>query len=116
MNHPNRVFSITEVPDLKILAIQMFHDSLSICSGYQLDEFLFLNDSFSEDGKQEFAVLKINDGELIQIETITFLNWSFSYRLLELALTAAMDSKLNMGSYNELRLEDISEHHCDLCA
>jgi hypothetical protein len=115
MIHTDRAFGITEVSDVKTLANQLFHYTWTGCTGYQLGEYLFLNDSFSEDGKQEFAVLKIDDGELIQIETITISCTKLTERLLELALTIAMDSHLNMGAYNELKLEDISEHQCDIC-
>jgi hypothetical protein len=115
MIHTDRVFGITEVPDVKTLANQLFHYTCTRCSGYQLGEYLFLNDSFSEDSKQEFAVFRITELDYIKIESITISCRNFTEHHLELALTVAMESKLNMGTYG-LKLELAECHQCDLCA
>jgi hypothetical protein len=115
MKHPNRAYGVTEVPDLKTLANNLFHYSWSRCTGYQLGNYLFLNDSLSNDGVQEVAVFKQIELDCIQIETITISNWQFNEYHLELVLIAAMESENNMGVYNHLKLSDISEQLCDLC-
>jgi len=114
MIHTDRVFGVKTVYDIKTLANQLFHYTWTGCTGYRLDEYLFLNDSFSPDGSQEFAVFRKSDGKFIQIESITIVNWRFSENHLEDVLTQAMQSQLSMGSY-ELLLEDVSEHRCHLC-
>ena len=114
MIHTDRVFGVVEIPDIKTLANQLFHYTWTGCTGYQLDEYLFLNDSFSPDGAQEFAVFRKSDGKFIQIESITIASWSFSESHLEDVLTRAMQSQLSVGSY-ELLLEDTEIHRCQLC-
>ena len=115
MIHHDRVYGVEDVRDVKTLANKLFHYTWTGCTGYQLGEYLFLNDSFDLNGIQEFAVLKIEDGELIHIETIAISNWSFKEHHLELVLIAAMESKKNRGAYNDLQLEDAKGHKCDLC-
>jgi hypothetical protein len=114
MIHTNRIFCVEEIPDIETLANQLFHYTWTGCTGYQLDEYLFLNDSFSPDGAQEFAVFRKSDGKFIQIESITIFSWSFSENHLEDVLTQAMQSQLSIGSY-ELQLEDAEIHRCHLC-
>ena len=44
------------------------------CDAFELSGYLFLNDSTSADGAQEFAAMKREgtDGSMVQIESITF--------------------------------------------
>jgi hypothetical protein len=115
MVHHDRIYGVTEVPDVKTLANQLFHYTWTGCTGYQLCQYLFLNDSFSEDSKQEFAVFRITELDYIKIKSITISCRNFTEHHLEMALNAAMESKLNMGMYG-LKLESAEEHQCDLCA
>jgi hypothetical protein len=114
MIHTKRVFGVQKIPDIKTLANQLFHYTWTGCTGYQLGDYLFLNDSFSPDGAQEFAVHRISDDKFFQIESITIVNWSFSEKYLEELLSKAMESRLIIGSY-ELQLEDAELHRCHLC-
>ena len=114
MIHTNRVFGVKTILDIKTLANEMYHYTWTGCTGYRLSEYLFLNDSFSPDGAQEFAVYRISDGKFIQIESITIFSWSFSENHLEDVLTQAMQSQLNMGVY-KLQIEDAEIHRCNLC-
>ena len=112
--HTNRVFGVKTVYGIKTLANQLFHYTWTGCTGYRLDEYLFLNDSFSPDGAQEFAVFRIIDGKSIQVESITIVSWHFNENHLEAVLTQAMQSQLNMGVY-KLQMEDAEIHQCNLC-
>ena len=114
MIHTDRVFGVVEIPDIETLANQLFHYTWTGCTGYQLDDFLFLNDSFSPDGAQEFAVFLITDLDYVQIESITIPNKPFSEKHLEEVLSKAMQSRLNIRFY-ELLLEDAEIHRCHLC-
>jgi hypothetical protein len=89
MIHTNRVFGVKTVHCIQTLAYELFHHTWSGCTGYHLDEYLFLNDSFSPDGAQEFAVYRISDGQFTQIESIT-VSWSFNEIHLERTLSEAM--------------------------
>lgn len=40
------------------------------CTGFQLGNYLFLNDSFSPDGAQEYGIIDLKTG--LQVESITF--------------------------------------------
>ena len=114
MIHTDRVFCMKEVSDIETLANQLFHYTWTGCTGCRLDDYLFLNDSFSPDGAQEFAVFRKYDGKFNQIESITIVNWRFSENHLEDVLTQAMQSQLNMGVY-KLQIEDAEIHKCHLC-
>jgi hypothetical protein len=112
MIHIDRVFGVQYVSDIKTLANQLFHYTWTGCTGYQLNEYLFLNDSFTPFGAQEFAVFRITDLDYIQIESITV--WNSNEEHLEGILSQSMQSKMNLGTY-QLKLEDVLEHCCNLC-
>jgi hypothetical protein len=79
--HASRVYSQTVIADqvseaaIAELARKLTAYSWTLCSGFRLGSFVFLNDSFSEDGAQEYAVFEAapNDDETnTQIESVTF--------------------------------------------
>jgi hypothetical protein len=99
MIHTSRVFGVKEVSGIKTLANEMFHYTWTGCTGFHLDDYLFLNDSISPDGAQEFAVFRKSDSKFIQIESITIFSWSFSEKHLEDVLTQAMQSQLGVNQH-----------------
>ena len=68
MIHDKRVFMVNEVATVAELAENVTQHTWTLCTAFQLGDLFFLNDSFSEDGAQEYAVVR--DGR--QIESITF--------------------------------------------
>jgi hypothetical protein len=112
MIHTDRVFGVQYVSTIKTFTNQLFHCTCKCCTGYQLHDYLFLNDSLTPFGAQEFAVFRITDRDYIQIASIII--WTFNEGHLEDILSQSMKSRMNMGTY-KLKLEDISEHHCYLC-
>jgi len=56
MYHSDRIFGIQQVSDVKSLANKLYDDVWNECVGFQIGEYLFLNDSFSTEGVQEYAV------------------------------------------------------------
>ena len=75
MIHANRVFQIVEeMTDIASLAESLTQHTWTLCTAFRLVTppdavpLLFLNDSFSENGAQEYAVIR--NGR--QVESITF--------------------------------------------
>ena len=78
MFHKNRLWSIGPVQTPEELAQKLSDGrTWTLCTGFFVeghDNYLFLNDSLSEDGAGEWAVVKakVGDTEGTQIESITF--------------------------------------------
>lgn len=70
MIHAKRPFSITDMATAEGLAEKLTKHSWTLCTGFRFGGHLFLNDSFSEDGAVEYAVIRESDG--VQVESITF--------------------------------------------
>ena len=70
MIHESRRFHLVVVDSVGQLVDDFKKYTWTLCTGFSLQGFLFLNDSFSEDGAQEYAVVR--DGQ--QIESIT-VSW-----------------------------------------
>lgn len=79
MNHKRR-FSVTDRYSLEEVADKLAEMSWCLCNGFLVDGLLLLNDAFSEDGAQEFAIFQCNKKlaeleasptSLNMIETIT---------------------------------------------
>ncbi len=72
MVHAHRRFSVADVASPEELAHKLTHMTWCGCNGFRLcgpsGDLLFLNDAFSENGAQEYAVAR--GGR--QIESITF--------------------------------------------
>lgn len=81
MWHKNRSFSVADVVTAEELAKKLTQYTWSLCNGFRLGELLFLNDSTSPDGLQEYAV--VHEPTSIQVESITF-GWCNCEQALEL--------------------------------
>jgi len=57
------------------LAEKLTQHTWTLCTGFELAGYLFLNDSTSEDGAQEYAVVRrpsVPGRPFLQVESITF--------------------------------------------
>lgn len=73
MVHESRRFSFVEVATAEDLAEKLTNHTWCCCNGFKYKDLFFLNDSFSPDGAQEFAVLQFKEPDIYeQIESITF--------------------------------------------
>ena len=77
MLHADRVWSVSEVSSAEELAKKLTETTWCCCQAFQIAghaRYVWLNDSTSEDGAQEFAVCRIGlaKGDVRQIESITF--------------------------------------------
>lgn len=110
MIHSNRPFSITDMDTAEGLAEKLTKHSWTLCTGFRFKGFLFLNDSFSEDGSAEFAVVRESDG--VQVESITF-GWCTE------AEAVGYINEVVAGSAVEGRAVAVKRHpagSCHLCA
>lgn len=78
MMHRNRRHRIKELATLEELADKLTNYSWTVCCGFRVGDLILLNDATSEDGAQEFAVIR--DGR--QIESLT-ASWMKEARMLE---------------------------------
>ena len=75
MMHERRRFSVSPVKSAHDLARKLTAHTWTLCSGFRLSGYLFLNDATCEDGAQEYAVFREPHGSLDlyrQVESITF--------------------------------------------
>jgi len=71
MTH-SRKYKIAKITDVKELAKQIM-TTQTLCMGFEHEGVLFLNDSFTEDSAQEYAiVIPQKDGSFAQTESVTF--------------------------------------------
>jgi hypothetical protein len=111
MLHPQRVFSVAPCATAEILAERLTQHTWTLCTGFAHAGLLFLNDAFSEDSAQEYAVVKAGR----QIESITF-SWCTQARALEL-ITGLVSGELaeDLGPVAP-RIDPSNTHRCALCA
>lgn len=75
MLHTKRTWCVTEAGSPEGMAEKLTRHTWTLCTAFRLREYLFLNDSTSENGVQEYAVLTAPtypDGPCTQVESITF--------------------------------------------
>jgi hypothetical protein len=84
MMHDRRSFSVTNVESAEELARTLTEHTWTLCSGFRLGRYLFLNDPTSEDGAQEYAVFREPAGtskRYRQVKSITFSWCSYEHAL-----------------------------------
>lgn len=121
MLHTTRHFSVVTVGEhRRFLELGAFVDSLvemtwCPCNGFRVGPYLFLNDSTSPDGAQEYAIVHEATGR--QIESVTF-SWMTAERARKsvwLILAGAFDQE----HYDTVRnvIETPEQHgECRHCA
>ncbi len=85
MMHKSRTWCVAPVATSEELAEKLAEHTWCGCTGFQIGNYLFLNDATSGDGAQEYAILKkpaAPGAPHIQIESIT-ASWMTRERLLE---------------------------------
>ena len=115
MLHKKRVFGVGDIETIEELAEKLTGTTWTLCTGFRFQGLLFLNDSFTEDSAQEYAVIRESD--LCQLESITFgwCNKEKAISLIKKCLDMTGDGffgKLDLP----LKIEPATQHHCGLCA
>jgi len=111
--HSKRRFSLTDVDCVAELAEKLSQRTWTLCTGFRFrsarGDLLFLNDSTSEDGAQEYAVIR----GAYQIESITF-GWCSverSVQLIREMLAGPLGCRVRMSPL----IDPDPRHVCDLC-
>ncbi len=119
MMHRNRTWMVNPIESAEELARTLTDHNWTLCTAFELGGYLFLNDATSEDGAQEYAVVKrLDDGTFLQVESITF-GWCRFDRALEhiRRTTAGHDDRNDFASVVRPRLESPEQHgRCPHCA
>lgn len=115
MMHKNRAHVRVVIRSAGELAEKLTQHTWTPCSGFRYGDHLYLNDSTSADGAQEYAVFRAEpdeNGEHEQIESITF-GWMTEAEAL-VTITKIKDGKFG-EVYAKLRLRT-HEGVCAHCA
>jgi len=120
MIHHRRRFNVADIDTAATLAQILTRGTQCLCSGFRVAGYLFLNDSFSEDGAQEYAVFRVaSDGQHEQIESITFgwCNYAQTLDYIERIVRGELAVRCTTGG--PLTVQTHQEHRaqrCQLCA
>ena len=119
MWHRKRRWSVAPVASPEDLAEKLTEHTWTLCTAFELQGYLFLNDSTSEGDTGEFAVVKpLSDGGHVQVESITF-GWCKPDRALELireVLAGKFDAEAAFGVVQPA-LDSPQQHgRCAFCA
>ena len=121
MVHGERVFSIAKVDTAEELAEKLRPDiTWCCCNGFDLDGVLFLNDAFSVDGAQEYAVVILNDDTKclgIQVESIT-VSWVKEREKMVQYINDCLEYKKEIGEAPIHKAVLVMREHganCHLC-
>lgn len=114
MLHERRTFHVADVDSVEDLAEKLTQHTWTLGTAFRLTAgdqvLLFLNDSTSEDGAQEYAVF-VPDGR--QLESITF-GWCDESRAEDLVREVLAGKVVEMGRF-ALRIDERPDHVCHLC-
>ena len=110
MIHGNRRFGVYEVASVGELVENFTQHTWALCTAFSLENLLFLNDSFSEDSAQEYAVVR--DGRQIESLTVSWMSRAEAHNTIDAVLHG---SEVDYGPVSPT-LEDADDHTCPLCA
>lgn len=114
MLFPKRRHDVVDVDSLEDLAENLTEHTWTLCTGFRARHakrtLLFLNDSTSADGAQEYTVLN-EDGR--QVESIT-LGWCTREEALKHLQDLVAGGGLRLSTI-DLRLDPPDDHSCGHC-
>ena len=121
MIHMDRVFNVKTCSAEEMIADFEHTRSWTLCSAWRVGDTLYLNDSFSEDGAQEYAVVRIqSDGQQAQFESVTF-GWMSAEEIARF-IRETWNADLARPEWHELPIlavrvrVDHGDGVCPLCA
>jgi hypothetical protein len=112
MIHYQRRFAVTVIDSIEELVRQLTHYTRTLCTCLEYQGLFLANDSFSENGAQEYAVYK----EGRQIESLT-VSWMTPAQLREVieGLCRGDFDELEFRPIQPLQTEPAVGHRCVLC-
>lgn len=118
MLHSNRIWVVVEAESTERLVQQLTQYTWCGCNGFRLSNYVFVNDSTSGDGAQEYAVLRPDENDYVQIESLTF-SWMTECDALGITqrvLAGEFDCHVFGERIDRRRLQTPVEHgRCHLC-
>lgn len=118
MLHSNRIWVVVDSEGAERLAHQLTQYTWCGCNGFRLSNYIFVNDSTSADGAQEYAVLRPDENDYAQIESLTFSWMSEDHALgiTQRVLAGEFDHEVFGERIERRRLQSPAEHgRCHLC-
>ena len=120
MLHANRTWCVSTVESAEELATKLCETTWCCCTAFELDGYVFANDSTSPDGAQEYGVLKRMEGpaHYLQVESITFgwCNRDECLRHIQRTLAGEYDSSPFVHAV-KVDIQTSEEHgRCGHCA
>lgn len=120
MFHTKRRFRLDPVGTVDELAEKLTQHTWCLCQGFELLGYLFLNDALSEDGAQEYGIVKKDGDRYFQVESVTF-DWCAPERAIAIIEDTVHgeydDSELRQELSLSGRLDSPDEHgRCEFCA
>ncbi len=127
-NSTRRVYDIKSCNTEEMFSDLVHTKTWTLCTGWRVGDTLYLNDSTSEDGAQEYAVLRVQprNGRLFakQFESVTF-GWMTLEEIKDF-IEQTWNANIESGDYAELvqsfgNINFVQDHHdalpyCPLCA
>jgi hypothetical protein len=110
MIHNKREYTVKRIETREELADKLVNYVWCGCNGWLYGDMAFLNDSFSGDGAQEYAVFRNG----VQIESITF-GWCKLPQAIKYIAELEEGGGVDMGDTMPLIVPN-EGHRCHLCA
>lgn len=117
MNHKDRRWCVAKVKSAERLAQFLRLRTWTLCTGFALENYLFLNDSLSEDAVQEYAIIKrpprLAREPFRHLLSFEWLDYQTVLAYIELALHGELDDG---GKIVNLVLQTAVQHRfCQHC-
>jgi hypothetical protein len=109
MIHASRRFHLIEVDSVGQLVDDFKKCTWTLYTGFAFQGLLFLNESCSEDGAQEYAVVR--DGQQIASLTVAWMSRAELHKTID-ALLQGRD--VDYGPVHSV-IDHAEDHHCPLC-
>jgi hypothetical protein len=110
--HHHRTFGVRVVDSLDELVEKLTAHTWTLCACFAYQGLLLANDSFSEDGAQEYAVYK--EGRQIESLTVSWMTRESLQEVIE-GLRSGAYEELEFRPLQPLHTEPASAHSCALC-
>lgn len=118
MLHSNRIWVVVDAESTEWFVQRLTQYTWCGCNGFRLSNYVFVNDSTSADGAQEYAVLRPDKSDYVQIESLTFswMSEGAALKITQRVLSGEFDNFVFGERIDRRRLQTPAEHdRCHLC-